>query len=86
MNPLVSTALSVLGFLVQHKDDVKALILQVEQLMGEAAGNEKAQAVKTFIGTALGIEAQLEQAWPLVSPIFNAFVALVKKTNPAPAQ
>ncbi len=52
-------------------------------LIHDAPGATKAEAAKTFIASSLGIEAQVEQAWPLVGPLFNALVALVKEPKTA---
>lgn len=70
--------LQVLVWLEANKDNLKQIIIQIENLIPDAPGNQKAQAVKGAIAAAMGIEAQIEQVWPLVSPIFNALVALVK--------
>lgn len=79
MAPIISAALSVIAYLVANKDTIKQVVLNVEQLIPDAPGAQKAAAVRTFIGSALSIEAQIEAAWPMVAPLFNLFVAEVKK-------
>lgn len=79
MSQIVTVLLQIITFLVQNKDAIKQLILDLEALLPNSNGNDKAAQVRTFVGTSLGIEAQIEAVWPLVSPIFNAFVASVKK-------
>jgi hypothetical protein len=74
----IALLLSVFSFFAQNKDTIKQVVTSVETLIPEAPGNQKAQAVKTFIGAAMGIEGEIEQAWPLVAPIFNLFVAHTK--------
>lgn len=90
MNPILATALQIISFLVSNRDAIKQLVLQIEQMAGSLPGNQKAQAVKTAIGAAMGVEAQIEQAWPIVSPVFNLAVAAIKgaatpQTNAASA-
>lgn len=75
----VTVALQILGYLAANKDAIKQLILSIEGIVGEIAGPDKAAIVKQYVATALSVEAQVEQAWPLVAPLFNTFVALVKK-------
>jgi len=69
---------SILSFMYDHREDIKKLILQVEGLMGEAPGTSKMAVVRGWIGTAMGIEQQIESAWPMVAPFFNLMVSLVK--------
>lgn len=78
-----SLALQVLQFLLAHKDDIKSIITTVEGLIPDSPGSTKAAAVKQYIGVAMNVEAQLESAWPLVSPFFNAVVAAVKAPKAA---
>lgn len=70
--------LQVLSFLIAHKEQIKELILSIEALIPDAQGSEKAAAVKAFIANALNVEAQIETVWPMISPIFNLIVGLVK--------
>lgn len=84
MLQMIALAMQIFAYLTENKDAIKTLILNIEGLIPEAAGSSKAQAVRTFIGTAMGQEAQIEAAWPLVAPIFNLFVAHVKPAVPAP--
>lgn len=81
MMQIISTVLQIVSFLAAHKDQIKQLILDIEALMPDAPGNEKAAQVKSFIGAALSIEAQIEQAWSFVGPIFNRFVATTKSAK-----
>ena len=86
MNPYVTIALEVFSFLTSHKDDLVQLIKSLEQLAVDGlalAGSTKADAVKGYIAVATNVGADLEKAWPIVSPIFNAFVADVKGTPKA---
>lgn len=73
-----SIAIQIIGYIVENKDTIKGLIFSIQSLIPDAAGGDKANAVKSFIGKALNIEGQLESAWPMVAPIFNLFVAAVK--------
>jgi hypothetical protein len=81
MGQVISIVFQIITFLATHKDQIKQLILDIEALMPDAAGSEKATQVKTFIAAALSIEAQVEQAWSFVGPIFNRFVAATKSGN-----
>ena len=74
----ISAFFQIIAFLASHKEDIKSLILNIEALMPEAIGADKAQTVKDFIGKALGLEAQIESVWSYVAPIFNHFVATTK--------
>ena len=85
MNQIITIALQIISYLVQNKDTIKQLILDIEALIPDSPGAVKAQVVRNFIGTALGIEAQLEAAWTAIGPMFNAFVAMVKVPKPASA-
>lgn len=76
-----AVALQVITFLVEHKEDIKKLVLALESLIGDQPGGTKAAAVKQYIGTALNISEQLEQVWPLVAPLFNLFVAATKSAK-----
>jgi hypothetical protein len=88
MSPYISAALSVISFIAQNRDTLKQIVVSIENLIPDAAGNSKAAAVRDFIGKALDMEAQMEQLWPLVLPFFNLFVADVKTalkaTQPQP--
>lgn len=68
-----------LVWLEQNKDTLKDIILKIQSLIPDAPGNQKALAVRTAIASGMGIEAQIEQVWPLLSPVFNLIVADVKK-------
>lgn len=70
--------LSVLAFLAQNKDTIKQIILLIQELFGSGTGATKAAVFKQWLASAMQAEEQVEQAWPLISPIFNAVVALVK--------
>ena len=83
MSQIVTLALSIISFLVSNKSQIVQVITEIELLIPDAPGSTKAAAVKSFIATSLGVEAQVEQAWPLVGPIFNALVALVKTPKAA---
>jgi phage-related protein len=75
---VISTASSVISFIASHRTQLGELVTNVESMIPDAVGSAKAAAVKGFIGVAMNIEADLEAAWPLVSPIFNFFVHGVK--------
>jgi len=70
--------LSVISFFAQNKDAIKTMILDMEALLPNSNGHDKAAQVKNYIAASLGIEAQIETVWPLLAPIFNAFVGTVK--------
>ena len=70
--------LSILAFMYQNRDALKDVVLHIEGLIPDSPGTAKAGAVKQWIGAAMGIEAQMEAAWPLIAPIFNLFVAAAK--------
>lgn len=70
--------LQVISFFAQNKDKIKELILDLEALLPNSNGNDKAAQVKNFIASSLSIEEHIETVWPLLSPIFNAFVSAVK--------
>lgn len=78
MSQLVTAALQILTFLVSNRASLVQVITELEALIPDVPGATKAAAVKNFIAASLGIEAQIEQVWPLISPIFNALVAAVK--------
>ena len=78
MSQIITTAMQILAYLIANKDTIRQLVINIEGLIPDAPGQAKAQAVKTFIAAGLGIEAQVEQSWPLVSPVFNLFVGIVK--------
>ncbi len=79
MNPLVTTALSIISWLVSNRAQIKQTIVEIESLVPDAPGATKLAAVKGFIATSMGIESQIEGVWPLVAPLFNALVSLTKK-------
>lgn len=83
MGQIISAFLQIVAYLASNRDQIKQLILDLEALMPGAMGADKANIVKGFIGTALGIEAQLEQAWVFVAPIFNHFVSATKPSKTA---
>ncbi len=72
-------AFQILAYLATHRDEIKEMILNIQKLFPEPGqGDTKAAAVRGFIAKSLNIEAQIEEAWPLVSGIFNLFVAKTK--------
>lgn len=83
MPPAALAAFQIFSFMASHKDELKQAVVDVENIAAEAAGPTKGAVIKSVIAGALGIEAQIEAAWPFVAPIFNAFVA---KAKGAPAQ
>jgi hypothetical protein len=74
----IATVFAILSYLASNKDLIKQAIVDIQNLIPDAPGNDKAAAVKGFIASALNIESQIESVWPLVAPVFNAFVAVVK--------
>ncbi len=70
--------LAVLVFLAQNKDTIKQIILAIQELLGPGTGSTKAAVFKQWLASAMQAEEQVEQAWPMISPIFNAVVALTK--------
>ena len=81
MNTL-SIFLQIISYLADNREGIKILVKNIENLIPEAPGNTKAAAVRGAIGTALGIETQIESIWPMVAPIFNLFVSGVKGPKP----
>lgn len=79
MLQIAATILQIIGFLAEHKEEIKKLILDIENLIPMTAGNTKAQIVRNFIATSLSLEAQIEHAWPYISGLFNDLVATTKK-------
>ncbi|MFZ6681027.1 hypothetical protein [Undibacterium sp. Tian12W] len=79
MLQIASTILQVIAFLAEHKEQIRKLILDIENLIPATAGNNNALIARNFIATGLGIEAQIEQAWPYVSGLFNDLVAATKR-------
>ena len=65
MLQIATTLLQIIAFLAEHKEQIKKLILDIENLIPTTSGNNKAMIVRNFIATSLGVEAQIEQAWPL---------------------
>lgn len=78
MSPILTAALSIISFLVSNKAAIVQAVTEIELLIPDAPGATKAAAVKGFIASGLSIENEIEQAWPFVAPLFNAFVAIVK--------
>ena len=79
----LTAVFQIIAFLVSNKAQIKELILSIEALIPDAPGSSKASAVKEFIGTALNISDQIEAVWPVVLPIFNLLVGIVKGPKPA---
>lgn len=71
-------AIQIFNWFIEHREELIKLIKGIESLIPDAPGNEKAAAVRNVIATALGVEATIEKAWPMVAPIFNLFVKDVK--------
>jgi hypothetical protein len=78
MLQIASAILAIINFLSQNKEQVKQLILSIENLVPDAPGSEKAAQVRNFISASLNIEDQFEKAWALTAPIFNHLVAATK--------
>lgn len=64
----------IVSFLFANRAEIKKLIIDIEGLIPDVPGSDKAAAVRGFIGAALNITDQIESAWPMVAPIFNLFV------------
>jgi hypothetical protein len=76
-------ALQIIAYLVSNREQIKDLILALESLAEKAVGPEKGAAIKGFIASAMGIESQIEAAWPMVAPFFNLFVKSIKTPHAA---
>lgn len=71
--------LAVIIYIVTNKELIKQLVLQIENLIPDAPGTTKAGMFKHWIATAMNIENEIEQVWPLVKPVFDVVVAGVKR-------
>ena len=78
MLQIFSSVFQLIAYLVEHKDEIKTLIKNIQDLIPEAPGGTKAAIIKDTIATALGMEDKIEKVWPLVSGLFNSFVADTK--------
>lgn len=74
----IAQVFQVISFLVQHKDQIKQAVTDLEALMPNVGGSAKLQVIKNIVATALNIEAQIEALWPLVAPMFTALVSNIK--------
>ncbi len=79
MLQIASTLLQIIAFLAEHKEQIKKLILDIENLIPTAPGSNKALIVRNFIATSLCVETQIEQVWPYVCGLFNELVAATKR-------
>lgn len=79
MLQIAASILQIINFLAQNKDQIRQLIITIQNLIPDAPGSEKSLQVRHFIAASLNLEEHIEQAWPLVAPLFNALVANVKK-------
>lgn len=70
--------LKVMAYLAANRPELVGLVKNVQDLIPDAPGTSKAGAVKEFVAKVLGVEEHIDQAWPLVAPFFNLFVAGVK--------
>ncbi len=73
-----AVVIQVIDFLVEHKEDIKKMVLALESLAETAAGPDKAAVIRQYIGGALNMEAQVEAAWPAIAPFFNLAVSAIK--------
>lgn len=82
MQAILQMAVAVILWIVAHKDQIKGVILGIEELMKDAPGASKAEAVRDTIAAGMLAEGKLEgdiaKVWPFVGPTFNKFVAKVK--------
>jgi hypothetical protein len=78
MLQIAAAIMQIINFLAEHKEDIKKMILNIESLIPDDPGNEKALIVRNFIATSLNIEAQIEQAWPYIGFLFNSLVKTTK--------
>ena len=76
---MLAAFLQALLFIEANKTTIEQIVLKIESLIPNAPGDQKLLAVRNAIGTAMGVEAQIEQTWPLIAPIFNLIVSAVKK-------
>ena len=81
----ISIFMQVFSFLITNRDMLKQIIGNLESLIPDAPGYEKATAVKNFIAQIMGIEAQIENVWPTILPFFNLLVTSVKSVIAKPA-
>jgi hypothetical protein len=79
----VAQVFQVISFLVQHKDQIRQAVKDLETIMPNVGGNAKLQVIKNIVGIGMGIEAQIEALWPLVAPMFSALVSNIKGVTPA---
>jgi hypothetical protein len=85
MSPFAVAAEQAAVYLFTHREQVNAVILGIEDLMKDAPGDSKAASFRGYLGAMLGMETQIDQAWPIVAPFFNAIVAKAKAPPAAPA-
>lgn len=87
MAAIIQAAVAMILWIATHRDDIKNAVVGVEQLLSDAPGVAKAQAVRGFIVAGMQAEGVLEQdiekVWPFVGPTFDKFVAKVKSGSPA---
>lgn len=81
----LALALQIIEYVVEHREDIKKMVLALQDLAENLTGAERGAVIKQSITTALNIEGQVEQAWPLFQPFFDAFVTSVKKKASTPA-
>jgi hypothetical protein len=77
----ITVVLQILSFLSSNKDQIKQLILSLEQAFVEGAallGPTKEAAAKGYIAVATNTVDEIEAIWPIISPVFSAVVASVK--------
>ena len=74
----ISIAIQIITYLIANRQEISKLILGMQDLFPDSPGEEKASAVRGFIGAATNLTDKIEAAWPVVQPIFNLFVAKVK--------
>lgn len=93
MASIAQSAAQVLLYLFTHREEIKQVVVNVDALLSDAPGTARAAAVGNFIAQGIREETQIEvdfqKALPFIGPIFDGFVAKVKKeagiANPAPA-
>ena len=53
--------MQAISFIAEHKEQIKKLVLDIENLNPATPDNSKAVITRNFIATGLNVEAQIEQ-------------------------
>lgn len=80
----IKLALSIIGFLITNAAQIRQLVVGIQDAVGDILpGEDKATAVKDFIGKALDITDRMDAAWAVARPIFDLFVRAWKTAKAA---